>query len=329
MVCNVSVGDGSVPVLTRRSSIKISETESFSHQVAGHDGLLVAYDPPRRTTSSSAESTQHGEERDSDCDRRALRRLLKPLMGDARGAAEKEFYERVFRSERADVELQRFLPEYFGCIEVLGKGDYMKLADLTASFEHPCVADIKIGRQTYDPDATPEKNERETSKYPQMSEMGFKICGMKIFDPKERASVTFDRTYGLSVTKENAADALATYLNLREDEPSTHSPKPTAKDARACILDAFNARLADICAYMRAQRSFRFFCTSLLFVYDGADLLAPPDADRAPRVGVYMIDFGHVFPADSGDAPADPGYVYGVERLRETFSEARGRYIAA
>eukprot|EP01083_Nonionella_stella_P082647 228158_1 len=315
--------------MTVSESLDISETQGFSHQVAGHDGLLVTYDLPEAV--SKLESGESEMECESVCESKTLRpscrRLLKPVVGDERGAAELRFYERVFKEGRADTRLRRFLPEYFGCVEVRGKGKYMKMADLTSSFRRPCVVDIKIGRQTYDPTASAEKKAREEGKYPYMKELGFKICGMKTYDPTSRSAVKFDRSYGLTVTPETTSDAIGTFLNFRTDDSSTRSPQLThCNNPRAKILNAFSERLGEIRSHMEIQEEFKFYCTSLLFVYDGEDLHASTMSEN-PKIGVYMIDFGHVFLSENPGC-IDEGYLHGVRNLCDVFETTRQRFVA-
>lgn len=40
-------------------------------------------------------------------------------------------------------------------------GEVLILEDVAANFEKPCIMDIKIGRQTWDPYALPSKRESE------------------------------------------------------------------------------------------------------------------------------------------------------------------------
>lgn len=56
----------------------------------------------------------------------------------------------------------------------------MQLEDVTAKFRYPCVTDIKIGAQTYDPNASQEKIAYEKRKCPQAAEIGFRLLGMKV-----------------------------------------------------------------------------------------------------------------------------------------------------
>lgn len=96
----------------------------------------------------------------------------------------------------------------------------------------------------------------------------------------------------------------------------------------------FIARLRDIAAYFDSQEEHRFFSSSLLFVYDAhageadaSDMESQSQAIRSENTGIYMIDFGHVFPIDdeqrgnrdSSDAAdvqtKDEGYLHGIKRL--------------
>ncbi len=54
------------------------------------------------------------------------------------------------------------------------------MENLVAGFEHPCIMDMKIGKITYDPFATPDKIHRETIRYDHQSQLGFRISGIKV-----------------------------------------------------------------------------------------------------------------------------------------------------
>jgi len=55
----------------------------------------------------------------------------------------------------------------------------LKLEDVTFPFRHPSVLDLKMGTQTYDESAKPEKIAAEVAKYPPQKELGFRFTGMK------------------------------------------------------------------------------------------------------------------------------------------------------
>lgn len=54
------------------------------------------------------------------------------------------------------------------------------MQNLTCGFHEPNVLDLKMGRITYDPEASPEKQEHEVSKYPPLEKLGFQITGMMV-----------------------------------------------------------------------------------------------------------------------------------------------------
>ena len=57
---------------------------------------------------------------------------------------------------------------------------YLKLENLVSNFEHPCIMDLKIGKRTYDPFATPDKIHRELIRYDYQAQLGFRITGFKV-----------------------------------------------------------------------------------------------------------------------------------------------------
>ena len=63
---------------------------------------------------------------------------------------------------------------------VYSVGTFIKLKNLTGGYTNPCVADIKMGKVSYDHDATPKKKESEMSKWPPMLKIGFRFCGMRV-----------------------------------------------------------------------------------------------------------------------------------------------------
>jgi len=57
---------------------------------------------------------------------------------------------------------------------------YLKLEDVTKSFQHPCLMDVKVGPITYDHEADDEKIEREKAKSPALPQVGFQIVGVRV-----------------------------------------------------------------------------------------------------------------------------------------------------
>jgi 1D-myo-inositol-tetrakisphosphate 5-kinase/inositol-polyphosphate multikinase len=54
--------------------------------------------------------------------------------------------------------------------------------DLAYGIKHPAIIDFKIGKQTYDPEATDEKIKRQKLKYPPVEKIGFQLLGMRVIN---------------------------------------------------------------------------------------------------------------------------------------------------
>jgi Inositol polyphosphate kinase len=77
--------------------------------------------------------------------------------------------------------LKRFTPLYHGVVQV-NCHSYLCLEDLTQGFAKSNVMDVKLGTQTFEPDAPHDKRLRELQKYPQQSEFGMRIVGMRVYN---------------------------------------------------------------------------------------------------------------------------------------------------
>ena len=73
-------------------------------------------------------------------------------------------------------ELARVVHKKFKYILV----KYLQLEDVTSKYKKPCVIDIKIGKITYDPDASEEKKRKESTKYPPLQKIGFQLRGFRV-----------------------------------------------------------------------------------------------------------------------------------------------------
>ncbi|XP_026321592.1 inositol polyphosphate multikinase [Hyposmocoma kahamanoa] len=110
--------------------------------------------------------------------------ILKPIIKETQ-KREVDFYETLKSSNNPDlVELRSFTAKYDGCRKFTYNGyeqDYIVLQDLAAGMLEPCIMDVKIGRRTWDPLASPEKIVSEQSKYALCKEQfGFCIPGYQV-----------------------------------------------------------------------------------------------------------------------------------------------------
>lgn len=306
--------------MTSSSNFMENTIAEFHHQIAGHTKEKVKrYGPDR---------------------------IIKPLDKPDLFRREVYFYEQMFLKENDDNYMTRFIPRYFGVVEVKSENNNLKrnreadsihasrgdttpaiiLQDLTLSYEQPCLMDVKIGRQTYEPTAGIEKQQRELRKYPYQYEIGFRITGLKVWDTVKRCYHTFAKPFGRSLAPEQVLLGLAVFFfdgtRLRFD-----------------VLNSVVTRLQGMLAWMRTQSKCKFFCSSILIVYDGfhveeteqaiksSDSSGAMDSTAAdstldsshspkkPICRASMIDFAHVIWNDAGAEEVDEGYVYGLSNL--------------
>uniref|UniRef100_A0A914KMH8 Kinase n=1 Tax=Meloidogyne incognita TaxID=6306 RepID=A0A914KMH8_MELIC len=254
--------------------------------------------------------------------------ILKLVQPGNRGEREVAFYSRIKlaasqkqkndvqkNSQNEDknasliVELAKFLPRFYGCrsIKLYEKDspkEFLQLEDITYPFEKPCIMDIKIGKVTYDPDATEEKRIKEQSKCPFQEILGFRILGYRIHTETEFYSK--DRVWGRERTLENLQQAFEEYL--------IQARPVQAPD----ILDRFIERLKSIQDWFLHQKMLHFYASSLLFVYEGHSQLPS-------IVDVRMIDFSHVFSVES-KSQLDENYIHGLLKIIEIFQKIRNEY---
>eukprot|EP00980_Cylindrotheca_fusiformis_P009360 scaffold2047_cov129-Cylindrotheca_fusiformis.AAC.39 len=215
-------------------------------------------------------------------------------------------------------QLQPFLPEYFGVLEqsslspTLDEGtqakeksdiSYLVLEDTTAGYVKPCILDVKMGPQSYEPDADQEKQQKEREKYPPMAEFGLRVVGMRVLDPshkdaREDGFVFYSKHYWRSQLElEKVKDGIRAFFGAGETEKSISS-----------VL----SQLREIQLWFLRNDSFRFYASSLLICYEGGKT-----GEDCAQPTVKMIDFGRVRRNPGGD----DGYLLGLKTLTTMIEE--------
>ncbi|KAM6951587.1 inositol polyphosphate multikinase [Aplochiton taeniatus] len=194
--------------------------------------------------------------------------VLKQLQPPPRGPRELQFYSTVYAGDCCDpclLELQNYLPKYLGTWSSPEKPNdlYLKLEDVTRRFRKPCIMDVKIGQQSYDPFASKEKREQETRKYPLLEEIGFLVLGMRVYKQESNGYVTHDSHYGRGLNKETVKDGLSKFF---------HNGCCLRKD----VVLASMLKIQRILRWFSSQRQFTFYASSLLFVYEGLPSSSSP-----------------------------------------------------
>lgn len=171
----------------------------------------------------------------------ALSFLWKDPVVMASEAAMKEAWNEVKREKDALNRLTKFLASYYGVVgqrKVLSSTPYgvsedahLLLQDVTINFSKPCIMDVKMGTQSYEPDAPSDKKNREIEKYPQQEEFGFRVIGMRYYDPSDAEGIDQNgyvfvgKQYGRSLsTRDQLRDAFKRFFTSGMDEAANAKP---------------------------------------------------------------------------------------------------------
>ena len=199
---------------------------------------------------------------------------------------------------------------------------------------------ITCAPRPQEPDATPEKRAREFGKYPRQAQFGFRIVGMRFYDPTHADSDPkgyrfFHKPYGRSLTTmEEVKEAFRIYfsaglvtadndgkqVNGKSGETKTNGTtngvKPTNEQQttgqlRTRSISSLLVHLRPLVRWFEENKSLRFYASSLLIVFEG-DVSADVDVSS-----IKMIDFGRV----RREAGGDPGYMHGLSTLQSIFTD--------
>lgn len=247
--------------------------EGYAHQVAGHkeEALLGI----------------------------ANRLVLKPLVKKDLFARESTFYSRSADAKHDTNSVLRYTAGFFGILycnscrdpstlspaaqEERAKNNsllpHIVLEDLTFGYSTPNVIDIKMGTCTFEPTATQKKKDREQLKYPYQSELGFRVTGFKVYDADCSTYIQTGKPFGRSIVPAEVVPALALLF------------RSGGTLFRSDVIKSVIAQLECLLLWMRSQTRYKFYCTSLLIVYDAHTTSAackvqhPVDEHKGDSIG--------------------------------------------
>jgi inositol-polyphosphate multikinase len=83
------------------------------------------------------------------------------------------------------------------------------MQDLTNGMQQPCIMDLKIGKQTWDPCASEEKRKKEDGKYVDCkNNLGFCIPGFQTHHILSNSFKKYGRDYGKKLNERTAIDGM-------------------------------------------------------------------------------------------------------------------------
>eukprot|EP00796_Vickermania_ingenoplastis_P000268 gene268-142_t len=174
------------------------------------------------------------------------------------------------------------------------------LEDVCHGFEHPCVLDMKMGKRQYGLRASERKKTSKTLKANQSTsaEYGVRVAGYRRYDVSSKAYKSRSKIDCRYLTLDQVHEELCAFM-----------------DHQRGLELRFRQQVERLRSAFSQQRVFRFYTSSLLFVYD---------ADQpAETARIVMIDFAFTYERrelqdeQDEDAPFefDVGYLRALDTI--------------
>jgi len=183
------------------------------------------------------------------------------------------------------------------------------LENVASNFCKPCILDLKMGTRVhgdYD-DQDKQKRHQMKSEATTTKKLGVRLCGMQVFEPSTQTFHCRDKYFGRTLDREALRSVLRRFFSNGSG------------DVICRVID----RLQAIKSSLKQLRSYRFYSSSLLVIYDGAVTSSKPH--NATAVDIRMVDFAKSTNSNLDgqmvhEGP-DLGYIFGLTNLIQLLSE--------
>merc|ERR1712048_386188 len=197
-----------------------------------------------------------------------------------------------------------FTPTFYGIHSINGY-DYLELENLYASFPNPCLADVKIGKQTFDPTADEAKRKRRMAKWPPLQTLGYQFLGIQRgLDGKH-----LDRSWCRSLKLEEIFTAFSRFL----PEPNIEQ-KQNQIELIHKIKNGFTRSINEITHWTENQTAIQLYATSLYLCY----------CNSTGRTKIKLIDFAHIF---FEEGRRDENFIDGIKNFTRDLNLACDRLV--
>nr|CCC91548.1 putative inositol polyphosphate kinase-like protein [Trypanosoma congolense IL3000] len=179
------------------------------------------------------------------------------------------------------------------------------LEDICSGFKHPCVLDMKMGRRQYglNPSEAKRRSKEHKAACTTTKQYGVRLAGMRRWCPDKQQYETRSKLAGRLLSLEELQDTVFRFMQRSQS-----------------IRQGFRRLIKRLRRAFVQRHIYRFFTSSLLFVYDADE---PLESSR-----VVMVDFAFTYDRDELQLGGDPdagqdedlGYINALETVLQMLS---------
>eukprot|EP00794_Sanderia_malayensis_P000528 gene528-1181_t len=178
--------------------------------------------------------------------------------------------------------------------------EFILLENIGRRFKRPCILDLKMGTRQHGDDVTDKKIKDHIERCEQSTSkaLGTRLCGMQVYHPDTSCYSYLDKYTGRDMDPVGFENSLFMFL---------------LDGQRTDVIEPFIRTLKDLYRTIERLDTYRFFCISLLLMYEGDVSVESKDSS----VEVRMIDFSHITlkGENSSHEGPDVGYLFGLRNL--------------
>ncbi|XP_002166708.2 inositol hexakisphosphate kinase 1 [Hydra vulgaris] len=189
---------------------------------------------------------------------------------------------------------------------------FILLENVTFSLKRPCVLDLKMGTRCFGDGSTQAKYERKKKRALESTSaaLGVRLCGMMVYQCDTGVYSFTDKYQGRRFSNEDFFYAIKRFFfnGIRY---------------RTELLSSLITKLLILLEQIEKIECCRFYCSSLLILYDGHE---DEGYQIVPRIDVKMIDFAQTRVKDEPTnyhVGTDRGYILGIKTLIKIADEIK------